>query len=214
MDFKELFETVFTYEEEAPWSILIPQLLFYCFRNYCLKCVANDLSSNELEWTSLYELCTMNCDENFKPYIPDFFEPTVFAHVEDADLIELFFKNFIMSFTVLLKNGTKELEDKFTQFLDKDIFDFFNDTVLNKDFLIFPTTVDGELDEKKYLELRATVLNYSLEIDAEPLEQTDNSIREEGETLKKALLERKILQNRTLRNKETPHNTTRKNPIK
>ena len=98
MDFKELFETVFTYEEEKPWSILIPQLLFYCFRNYCLKHVVNDLSSNEVEWNDLYELCTMNSDDNFKIYVPDFFEPSVYEHIEDPELIELFFKNFIKSF--------------------------------------------------------------------------------------------------------------------
>jgi hypothetical protein len=213
MDFKELFETVFTYDEDKPWSILIPQLLFYCFRNYCLKRIVNDISSNEVEWNSLYELCTMNCDDNFKLYIPDFFEPSIFEHVEDPELIQLFFNNFISSFNVLLKNQSNKLEEQFTNFLDKDIFDFFNEIVINKEFLIFPTNVDGELDEQKYLKLRATVLNYSLEINCEQIGETDPIKKLEVNTVKKALTYRRNLQNRTLRNKKI-HNRTIKLTIK
>ena len=207
MDFKELFETVFTYDEDKPWSILIPQLLFYCFRNYCLKRIVNDISSNEVEWNSLYELCTMNCDDNFKLYIPDFFEPSIFEHVEDPELIQLFFNNFISSFNILLKNQSNKLEEQFTNFLDKDIFDFFNEIVINKEFLIFPTNVDGELDEQKYLKLRATVLNYSLEINCEQIGETDPIKKLEVNTVKKALTYRRNLQNRTLRNKKFNNKT-------
>ena len=210
MDFKELFETVFTYEEEKPWSILIPQLLFYCFRNYCLKKVINDISSNEVEWDSLYELCTMNCDPNFKLYIPDFFEPNVFEHVEDPELIELFFKNFIISFNIILLNPDDELEEKFTKFLDKDLFIFFNDTIINKEYLIFPTSVEDELDDKKYLHLRSTKLNYSLEISTEELNTSSRDEKLKINTLHKALVYKKNLQNRTLRKKKLPISQTRK----
>lgn len=214
MDFKELFETVFTYEEEKPWSILIPQLLFYCFRNYCLKKVVNDISSNEVEWDSLYELCTMNCDENFKLYIPDFFEPNVFEHVEDPELIELFFKNFIVSFNIILLNPDDELEDKFTKFLDKDLFMFFNDIIINKEYLIFPTDVEGELDDQKYLHLRSTKLNYSLEIHTEELNNPISNEKPKINTLHKALVYKKNLQNRTLRKKQPPISQTRKHNTK
>ena len=214
MDFKELFETVFTYEEEKPWSILIPQLLFYCFRNYCLKKVVNDISSNEVEWDSLYELCTMNCDENFKLYIPDFFEPNVFEHVEDPELIEIFFKNFIVSFNIILLNPDDELEDKFTKFLDKDLFIFFNDIIINKEYLIFPTDVEGELDDQKYLHLRSTKLNYSLEIHTEELNNPISNEKPKINTLHKALVYKKNLQNRTLRKKQPPISQTRKHNTK
>lgn len=214
MDFKELFETVFTYEEEKPWSILIPQLLFYCFRNYCLKKVVNDISSNEVEWDSLYELCTMNCDENFKLYIPDFFEPNVFEHVEDPELIELFFKNFIVSFNIILLNPNDELEEKFAKFLDKDLFIFFNDIIINKEYLIFPTDVEGELDDQKYLHLRSTKLNYSLEINTEDLDTPISNEKPEINTLHKALVYKKNLQNRTLRKKQPPISQTRKHNTK
>jgi hypothetical protein len=212
MDFKELFETVFTYEEEKPWSILIPQLLFYCFRNYCLKRVIQDISSNDIEWNSLYELCTMNCDDSFKTYVPDFFEPCVFEHVEDPELIELFFKNFIKSFNILLQNPTDQLEQQFTQFLDKDIFDFFQETIKNKDFLIFPTSVDNELDEQKYLNLRSTILNYSLEIEENKLDE--KLTKPEVNTLKKALDYKRNIRHITLRNKKYHVTQTRKRSIK
>jgi hypothetical protein len=214
MDFKELFETVFTYDEEKPWSILIPQLLFYCFRNYCLKKVINDISSNTVEWDSLYELCTMNCDENFKLYIPDFFEPNVFEHVEDPELIELFFKNFIISFNIILLNPDDKLEEKFTQFLDKDLFIFFNDIIINKEYLIFPISVEGELDDQKYLHLRSTKLNYSLEINTEELDTPISNEKTEINTLHRALIYKKNLQNRTLRKKQVPLSQTRKNTTK
>lgn len=213
MDFKELFETVFTYDEKKPWSILIPQLLFYCFRNYCLKRIVNDISSNTVEWNSLYELCTMNSDDNFRLYIPDFFEPSVFEHVEDPELIQIFFKNFIISFNLLLQNQSNTLEEQFIKFLDKDIFDFFNEIVINKEFLIFPTSVDDELDEQKYLKLRSTVLNYSLEIYYEQFDQNDPIKKLEVNTVKKALTYKRNLQNRTLRNKKV-HNRTIKLSIK
>ena len=62
-------DTIFTYDETNPWAIIIPQVVFYCFRNYCVSRIMNSYEINEniseklgINWNTLFELCSQNCD--------------------------------------------------------------------------------------------------------------------------------------------------------
>ena len=230
MDFNDILDTIFTYDETKPWGILIPQVILYCFRNYCVKRIMDSYEINEnisetlgINWTSLYELCSQNCDASFKTYLPDFFEPASYEQFEDGDgdLLEIFFKNFIKSLdTILETNATKEYEEKeelFINFLDNDIFVFFFKNINDKKFYIFPKDTESELNVELFLQLRQTVLTNSLVIEYESIHETTPlyiPVPMKTNSAMKALLYKRKMKGKTYRNISSRTDTTRKHTNK
>ena len=68
-NFDEILETILENNEE---NTLFIQLCFYCFRSFIENRIVDE--SLELDWNNLQELCEKYCDEEWKPYINDFFE--------------------------------------------------------------------------------------------------------------------------------------------
>jgi hypothetical protein len=138
--FDEILDTILENNEE---NTLFIQLCFYCFRSFIEDRILDE--SLELDWNNLQELCEKYCDEEWKPYINDFFNPEI--SFEDEELLETFFRNFIQSFDILVKSEDVESQDKFTEFLDNKLFKLFNDS-------IFPSNCEEKLNLEKYLDLR------------------------------------------------------------
>ena len=139
-NFDEILETILENNEE---NTLFIQLCFYCFRSFIENRIVDE--SLELDWNNLQELCEKYCDEEWKPYINDFFNPEI--EFEDEELLETFLRNFTESFDILIKSEDTELQDKFTDFLDTQLFEVFRDS-------IFPTNCEDKLNLEKYLDLK------------------------------------------------------------
>jgi len=159
MDLDEILDTIISYDPTKPWEAVIHQFIFYCFRNCCLKRVINsfDISENitetlPLDWDSLYELCEAYCDKEFKPYLEDFFDPEHYSQIEDPELLEIFFKNFIRSLDTIIINNV--YENDFIKFIDITLFNYFSDLFNNTELYIFPLTVDDVLDIEVYKKFR------------------------------------------------------------
>ena len=220
MDFNDILDTIFTYDETNPWAIIIPQVVFYCFRNYCVSRIMNSYEINEniseklgINWNTLFELCSQNCDASFKPYLPEIFEPDSYEKFEDGELLEIFFKNFIKSFDTVLEKNDTEKEEAFSNFLDKDIFVFFFKNIPNKKYYIFPNDIDGELNIEKYLLLKQTDLINPLEIEYESIDETQTnytSQRIKTNSALKALLYKRRIKGKTYRNISSNTDKTRK----
>jgi hypothetical protein len=222
MDFNDILDTIFTYDETKPWAIVIPQVVFYCFRNYCVKRIIDsyELTNNisdtlGISWTNLYELCNQHCDGSFKMYLPDLFEPSTFEQFEDVELLEIFFKNFIQSLDILLEKGDETKEELFSNFLDKEIFTFFFKNIEDKKFYIFPTDIDNELNVETYLKLRETVITNTLIIEFEDINEKEISQLEPPGKIKthsalKALLHKRRIKGKTYRNIHINTDKTRK----
>ena len=165
MDLEEILDTIISYDPTKPWEAVIHQFIFYCFRNCCLKRVIDsfDISENitetlPLDWDSLYELCEKYCDKNFKIYLEDFFDPEHYNQIEDPELLEIFFKNFINSLDIVITNNIRE--NDFIKFLDETLFNYFSDLFNNSELYIFPLSVDHTLNEEVYKKFRMKEMEF------------------------------------------------------
>ena len=150
MDLNEYLQEIAITDSNTPWGTLISQIIFDCFRKYCLDFIQEiELKS----WENIYELCEHYIEDSFKPYLGEIFQVEHYEEFNNEDLCIAFFKKFL----ILLKetlNKKDVNEETLTDFLDHNIFVYFESSILNKDYYIFPTDFNGVLDIKKYESIR------------------------------------------------------------
>jgi uncharacterized protein YozE (UPF0346 family) len=169
MELNEILDTIVSYNIAKPWEIMIYQYVFYALR--C--CSLEQVLEPQDPWDSLYELCEIYGDPNFKKYIHDFFDEDNFNQVEDKELLEIFCKKFLLSLNDVIKSVS--YENDFITFLDVTIFEYFTKLLGHSEYHIFPKTIDDTLNEEvfrifreKELAFRKEEENY--EVIHEPIE--------------------------------------------
>jgi len=151
MDLNDILQTIIEFDEKKPWSIILSQLIFDSFRKFCIDYIQEP---TDIKWTSLYELTTTFTDDEFKKYVDEAFQAEHFQEFDMQDLCLEFFKSFTDTLVIIIKNDTK-IEDRITDFLDFNIYKYFEIILSDKtDYYFFPKTFEDELDVEKYETLR------------------------------------------------------------
>lgn len=191
MDLNDILETIIEFDEKKPWSIILTQLIFESFRKFCIDYIQEP---REASWESLYELCKQYTDEEFKQYIDEAFQAEHFQEFDMQDLCLEFFKSFINTLKNVIQ-GNNTIEDKITDFLDYNIFKYFEIILSdNQDYYFFPKTFEDELNIEKYETLRTRLQNptRSIEVTGELIyEPIENAEKMKAKTLTQALLKKR-----------------------
>jgi len=219
LELNDILDTIVSYDVTKPWEVIIYQFAFYCFRNFCLKRIMTsfDISSNitqtlGFDYDNLYELCFSYCDPNFKQYLADFFEPSHFEQVEDPELLEIFFKNFTISLDAVIEKNDEAEQERFVNFLDETVFEYFKNLLNTSELYIFPENIDDGIHEERYKAFRSKEIEFvkeQLEFDSienvieftNPKKSIAHALRLKKTGLNKTLKHLKITHSKTLKNK-------------
>ena len=156
MDLNEYLETIIEFNIEKPYGIIIAQVVFDSFRKYCIDYIQ---TPNKPLFDSLYALVLEYTDESFKIYIDELFQDIHFEQFETRDLCLEFFKRFISYIDSILEGDTLN-EDKITDFLDYNIYKYFEIILSdNIDYLFFPQTYEDDLNIDMYNMLQTSLTN-------------------------------------------------------
>ena len=176
MDLNDILETIIEFDEKKPWSIILIQLIFDSFRKCCIDYIQEP---REVLWESLYELCKQYTDEEFKQYIDEAFQAEHYQEFDMQDLCLEFFKSFINTLKTVIE-GNNTIEDTITDFLDYNIFKYFEIILSdNQEYYFFPKTFEDELNIEKYETLRTRLQTPSASIEVtgeliyEPIENAE-----------------------------------------
>jgi len=153
MDLNEYLQEIAVSDSNTPWAIIISQIVFDCFRKYCLEFI----KENELTpWENIYELCEICIEDTFKPYLGEIFQVEHYEEFKNEDLCIAFFKKFL---NLLKETIDKKYidEDILTDFLDHNIYVYFETLLSESDYYIFPKDFEGVLDITKYESIRETL---------------------------------------------------------
>jgi len=228
MDLTDILETLVELDTTKPWNIIINQVAFDCYRKFCLDYIQEEdlvLRDKCKEWNSIYELCEKYVDDSFKPYLDEIFSAEHLEEFENSDICLVFFKKFIATLDILIENDS-ENETKITDFLDYNIFKYF-EIMLSDDlqYYIFPKTFEDDLNVKAYEEFKIFIENAPVtpavplavvsEVINEPIEKQEP--KEVTKSISKALLfRRKTFRVKTKKNNgllKSPFSNTRKNVV-
>jgi len=191
MDLNDILETIIEFDEKKPWSIILIQLIFDSFRKCCIDYIQEP---REVLWESLYELCKQYTDEEFKQYIDEAFQAEHYQEFDMQDLCLEFFKSFINTLKTVIE-GNNTIEDTITDFLDYNIFKYFEIILSdNQEYYFFPKTFEDELNIEKYETLRTRLQtpSASIEVTGELIyEPIENAEKMKSKSLTQALLKKR-----------------------
>ena len=153
--------------DEAPWGALLPQLLLWCFRRFCVEklMILGDALLLDQVWEDYFELV-----QNYAPkglqmigkiwLTPDHLDQMVSTPDEYNEL----FLDILEMIDLALAEEDDLAQDQLSKFLDEDI----RRTVLewipeDNPFCIYPTKSEDEdhFPDKKFIQLIKTIVHIS-----------------------------------------------------
>lgn len=140
MDFKILLKELFVYDPLKIWSTVQIQLSLYCFSQYTEKKIIDsfDDETNIEPFESLLELYETYLPKTLSKYLALMIE-----NLNEFELLEPFCLQLGKTLDVSLETEDEVLQNSIANFIDNDIYEFFNQTIpINELFY----ESDGELN--------------------------------------------------------------------
>lgn len=175
MDLNDILQTIIEFNEKKPWSIIVAQLVFDSFRKFCIEYIEEP---HPVKWTTLYELTTTYTDDNFKKHIDEVFQAEHYQEFDTQDLCLEFFKSFTETLVLIIKNDTK-IEDRITDFLDFNVYKYFEIILSdNPEYYFFPKNYEEDLNIQVFeaLRMRLQESTASTEVSGEVVNETIENV--------------------------------------
>ena len=158
-----------------PWGALIPQVLLWCFRRFCIQKLtetSEELLLDQL-WDDHFDLIHQHAPKGLESVSSSWFTPENIEHV-NSSLEE--YNRFFMEVLVMIDHSVRESdedsENAVAEFLDVKIKEIVNDwlDVEFKPFLIFPINDEDEdeFTEKQFNDLLDALMSF-MQANPEPI---------------------------------------------
>jgi hypothetical protein len=156
-----------------PWSALIPQVLLWCFRRFCiLKLTDPDVANiTEQIWDDHLELIHLYAPKGLESASSSWLSPENIDHVHSS-LEE--YNRFFLEFLLAIEGSHTDidLEDKVAVFLDETIKHIIHDWLgeTYAPFLIFPMDdeMDDEFTDEQFSSLLESLITFTTPADSVP----------------------------------------------
>lgn len=159
-------ETLLGPKPSHPWAALIPQVLLWSFRRFCIAklCKTSDASLTEQIWDSHTELIDSYAPKGLEVAAAIWITPEnidlVHSSLEDYNY---FFLEVLAMIDGALVHEDADAEDMMATFLDRTMSAIIYDWVENKDFLIFPMEEDDDdvFSDEQYMKLLMNLTEFA-----------------------------------------------------
>ena len=150
----------------TPWAALIPQLLMWCFRRFCVIHLADasDAALNEYVWDDMVEFVEKYAPEGLS-VASKWLTPENVASVHSGlDLYNTFCMDTLLYLDAALMDDNEAVQKEMSDLLDSGLYDIFNEWIVDKELLIFPSeSEDGDvMSVAKCTAIIQYLIDYSL----------------------------------------------------
>ena len=129
-----------------PWQALIPQVVVWCFRRFCIeKIVSSGGSLVDSLWDDHLELVHRYCPKGLEAASTEWFTPeNINTLYSSLDQYNDYFVKFIHKLDSAISNEDYEMQDLLSGFLDSEICSIFKGWLGDSPFIIFPMSSEEE----------------------------------------------------------------------
>ena len=182
------FKTLLGPKPSHPWGALIPQVLMWCFRRFCIEKLTHleePISSEQL-WADHIELVHLYAPKGLESASASWLnsENIEYVHSSLDDYNEFFFEIIDAIDQAIIESNTS-LEDTLAIFIDESIKEIIKEWLGEEyaAFLIFPMDSDNEdeFTDEQFSKLLESLMTFSFKNPAEPIpvEETPEETSEE-----------------------------------
>lgn len=177
-----------------PWGALIPQVLLWCFRRFCIEKLTDpsEVALSEQVWDDHLDLIRQHAPKGLESASSSWLTPENIEHVHSSlEEYNRFFLELLVNIDVAVTDSDSELENSISGFLDADIKRVIKDWLGDelKEFLIFPMEDehDDEFTDEQFTQLLDSLMKFDktvviAEPEAEAEPEVKEEVKEEAET--------------------------------
>jgi hypothetical protein len=116
--------TFFQIPPKSAWSALLPQILFWSFRRYCVTRISSlDASANEIEplWDDIFDLVHSHIPEPLKKYVDDWFVPEHVEHMANLPDLDMALRKIVKDLENSILENDVEQQNEIADLLDEGL---------------------------------------------------------------------------------------------
>jgi hypothetical protein len=178
-----------------PWPALIPQVLVWCFRRFCIeKIVSSGGNLVDSLWDDHLELVHMYCPKGLEAASTEWFTPdNIETLYSPLDEYNDYFVEFIHELDSAISNEDYERQDALSGFLDADICNIFKRWLQDSPFIIFPMSPEkeDEFTDSQFKALIRALMNHAEAVepvdDVPPVEPVEEAVAPPVEPVQEAV---------------------------
>lgn len=147
-----------------PWGALLPQILVWCFRRFCVEklLVASDTPLTEQLWDDHMELIHMYAPKGLDTVSGDWFTPENVEYMNSSlEEYNVFFIDCLVAIDEAMETDNPASQDRMSEFLDEEIPILFRDW-LEDDYRVFCIFPMREEDDDAFTHKQMNMLIQSL----------------------------------------------------
>ena len=169
-----------------PWGALIPQVLLWCFRRFCIQKLIeiSDLLLLEQLWDDHLDLIHQHAPKGLESVSASWFTPENIEHVHSSlEEYNRFFMEVLVAIDNAVRESDSDAENSIAEFLDVDIKNVVRDWLGEEytSFLIFPMDddADDEFTDDQFNKLLDALMSF---MSANPVPAAEAAPEEEVPT--------------------------------
>ena len=148
-----------------PWSALIPQILRWCFRRFCIQnIISSEGALRDSLWESHFELIERYCPKGLEVASMEWLTPENIGAMESSlDEYNRFFVEFVDVLDKTIVDDNYALQDELSEFLDTTISRVIFEWLGDSPFVIFPVDVadDDICTDTRLMKLVDALVKYT-----------------------------------------------------
>lgn len=131
------------------WSALLPQVLLWSFRRFCVCMISMEDASESFAgttWEDHIELITEFAPPPLKPYLDDWLQPEHMSHVENLTALDHFLRRFVTALEKAIEEEDGETQDALASLLDDEMSSILETWLgpTHAHFSLFPTQEEDD----------------------------------------------------------------------
>jgi hypothetical protein len=148
-----------------PWGALIPQVLLWCFRRFCIEKLTEEYDTplTEQVWDDHLELIHLHAPRGLESATGSWMTPENIDHVHSSlEEYNRYFLEFLIAIDNAMANNDSEMENMISGFLDIDIKNVILEWLgEDEEFLIFPLKDEDEdeFTDEQFTRLLGALMN-------------------------------------------------------
>ena len=161
---------------KKPWAALIPQIILWCFRRFCIQHLADAhvAALNDYIWTDMVDFVEKYAPEGLstaaKWLTPENIQD-LHASLDDYNRL---CTDILLYLDAALMDEDEAVQNEMSDFLDEGIYRTFAAWVTDKELLIFPT--DAESGDIMPVDKFASLIQYLIEAKRDSDSESDSDL--------------------------------------
>ncbi len=144
-----MVDTFFDIPPKTKWEVLLPQVVLYSYKQFCMARLAEDESASQIAepldlsggipvskdhlWSTQYELVSHFAPEKFKPYLEEWWKPDVISELSYLEDLDTYLRELTSEFDNALLTDNFEKQTAIAELLEED-FSLYFDTWIPEEF--------------------------------------------------------------------------------